>query len=305
MKVLIAPDKFKGTLSAAEAAAAVVRGWRQVRPEDQLHLLPMSDGGDGFGEVISALLRAGPQTVKTEDAAHRPCETTWWWEAKTKTAIVETAKVIGLAMLPPGKFHPFELDTFGLGAVLSAAQEKGAKQILVGIGGSATNDGGFGLARALGWRFVDNHGHPVERWTELHRLSCVHASGLRPFENVTVAVDVQNPLLGPRGATRVYGPQKGLRPDDFDLAERVAGRFEIQDAGRAVQLFFDQPGDAVVDVFRRCTRIAGRNRDRRRRDDRILRDRQLRKCKNSAETNQQRHDPCEDGPIDKEAGHGV
>src|SRR6185436_20206712 len=98
------------------------------------------------------------------------------------------------------------------------------KQLLVGIGGSATNDGGFGLARALEWRFVDNHGHPVERWTELHRLSCVHASELRPFENVTVDVDVQNPLLGPRGATRVYGPQKGLRPDDFDLAERCLER---------------------------------------------------------------------------------
>src|SRR6185436_14907579 len=98
------------------------------------------------------------------------------------------------------------------------------KQLLVGIGGSATNDGGFGLARALEWRFVDKLGHPVERWTELHRLSCVHASGLRPFENVTVAVDVQNPLLGPRGATRVYGPQKGLCPDDFDLAERCLGQ---------------------------------------------------------------------------------
>ncbi len=242
MKVLIAPDKFKGTLSAAEAAAAIARGWREVRPEDQLDLLPMSDGGDGFGEVISALLRAGPQTVKTEDAAHRPCETTWWWEAKTKTAIIESAKVIGLAMLPPGKFHPFELDTFGLGAVLRAAQEKGAKQILIGIGGSATNDGGFGLARALEWRFVDNHGHPVERWTELHRLSCVHASKLRPFENVSVAVDVQNPLLGPRGATRVYGPQKGLRPDDFDLAERCLGQLASLMAGEFKRHFAQAPG---------------------------------------------------------------
>src|SRR6266545_2142160 len=166
LKVLIAPDKFKGTLSAGEAATAIADGWRKVRPKDELDLLPISDGGDGFGEVISALLRAKPQTVKTEDAAHRPCEATWWWEAKTKTAIVESARVIGLAMLPPGKFHPFELDTFGLGAVLRAAQEKAAKQILIGIGGSATNDGGFGLARSLEWRFVDNHGHPVERWTE-------------------------------------------------------------------------------------------------------------------------------------------
>jgi glycerate kinase len=242
LKVLIAPDKFKGTLSAAEAAAAIARGWREVRPEDELDLLPMSDGGDGFGEVISALLRAKPQTVKTEDAAHRPCEATWWWEAKTKTAIVESAKVIGLAMLPPGKFHPFELDTFGLGAVLRAAQDKDAKQILVGIGGSATTDGGFGLARALEWRFVDNRGHPVERWTELHRLSCVHASELRPFENVTVAVDVQNPLLGPRGATRVYGPQKGLRPDDFDLAERCLGKLANVMAREFKRDFAQVPG---------------------------------------------------------------
>lgn len=220
LKVLIAPDKFKGTLSAAEAAAAIARGWHQVRPGDELDLLPISDGGDGFGKVISDLLRARAAAVKTEDAAHRRCEATWWWEVKTKTAIIESAQVIGLAMLPPGKFHPFELDTFGLGAVLRAAENNQAKQILVGIGGSATNDGGFGLARALGWKFVDHHGHPVERWTELHRLSCVHASELGPLENITVAVDVQNPLLGPRGATRVYGPQKGLRPDDFDLAER-------------------------------------------------------------------------------------
>src|SRR5256885_1103047 len=127
MKVLVAPDKFKGTLSAAEAAAAIARGWRKTRPEDELDLLPISDGGDGFGEVISDLLHAGPQTVRTEDAAHRLCDATWWWEAKTKTAIIESAKVIGLAMLPPGKFHPFELDTFGLGGVLRAAQEKGAK----------------------------------------------------------------------------------------------------------------------------------------------------------------------------------
>ena len=218
LKILIAPDKFKGTLAATQAAAAIARGWRAERPKDQLELLAISDGGDGFGEVMSALLHAKPQTVKAEDAAHRPCEATWWWEAKTKAAIVESANVIGLAMLPPGKFHPFELDTFGLGAVLRAAQRKGAKQLLVGIGGSATNDGGFGLARALEWRFVDNHGHPVDRWTELHRVACVHPSELRPFENVTVAVDVQNPLLGPEGCSRVYGPQKGL--SEFEFAER-------------------------------------------------------------------------------------
>jgi glycerate kinase len=242
LKILIAPDKFKGTLAASQAAAAIARGWRAERPKDQLELLAISDGGDGFGEVISALLGAKSQRVKAEDASHRSCEATWWWEAKTKTAIVESANVIGLAMLPPGKFHPFELDTFGLGAVLRAAQMKGAKQLLVGIGGSATNDGGFGLARALEWRFVDHHGHPVDRWTELHRLACVHPSELRPFENVTVAVDVQNPLLGPDGATRVYGPQKGLRPDDFELAERCLGQLANVMAREFQRDFAQAPG---------------------------------------------------------------
>jgi glycerate kinase len=224
VKVLIVPDKFKGTLTAADAAEAIACGWCKARPQDQLDLLPMSDGGDGFGEVVSALLRASPQTIKTVDAAHRPCKATWWWEPKTKTAIIESAKIIGLAMLPRGKFHPFELDTFGLGAVLRAAHAKGAKRILIGIGGSATNDGGFGLARASGWKFADRQGNPIERWTELHRLQSVWPPTPRRLPTVNVAVDVQNKLLGLRGATRVYGPQKGIRPEDFDLAERCLGR---------------------------------------------------------------------------------
>src|SRR5262245_15585805 len=111
VKVLVVPDKFKGTLAAGEAAEAIARGWRKARPADQLDLLPMSDGGDGFGEMMSALLQARPEKTKTLDASHHACEATWWWDAKSKTAIIESAKIIGLAMLPPGKFHPFELDT--------------------------------------------------------------------------------------------------------------------------------------------------------------------------------------------------
>ena len=158
LHVLIIPDKFKGTLTAAAAAEAIARGWRKARPHDSLDLLPMSDGGDGFGEVTSALLRARVQRVKTVDAAHRPCVARWWWEPRTRTAIIESAAVIGLAMLPPRRFHPFQLDTLGLGAVVRAAREKGGRRCLMGIGGSATNDGGFGLARALGWEFLDRSG---------------------------------------------------------------------------------------------------------------------------------------------------
>ena len=128
-------------------------------------------------------------------------------------------------MLPKEKFHPFDLDTFGLGKVLQAAQRAGAKKIIVGIGGSATNDAGFGVARALGWRFSDRQGDVIESWAGLDKLSTIHQPKTSSASWIVVAVDVQNPLLGMRGATRVYGPQKGLRPEDFPHAERCLRRF--------------------------------------------------------------------------------
>ena len=223
MNILVVPDKFKGTLTAAEAAEAMMRGWRAARPEDTLRPLPMSDGGDGFGEVLSLQLGAELHQVKTVDAAHRPLEAPWWWHPGTRTAVVESARVIGLALLPPGNYHPYELDTFGLGAILRAAAAAGATRCLIGIGGSATNDGGFGLARALGWQFGNAHEEDILRWTDLHRLSFIRPPiAPLPFSELIVAVDVQNPLLGPQGCSRIYGPQKGLT--EFDLADRCLGQ---------------------------------------------------------------------------------
>src|ERR1051326_259221 len=214
LKLLISPDKFKGTLTAHAAASAMAAGWKSARPYDELELLPISDGGDGFGEMLSILLQAQLQTAKAVDAAHRPCEASWWWPPASQPAIIESARVIGLAQLPPGKYHPFELDTEGLGMLLQAAAAKGAARCLVGIGGSATNDGGFGLARALGWQFFSTHDEKIVRWTELRTLAQVRPPEiLRPFKSLIVAVDVQNPLLGANGCTRIYGPQKGLRPE--------------------------------------------------------------------------------------------
>jgi len=190
--------------------------------------LPITDGGDGFGEAMGGLLRAKVVSTPTVDAAHRPCVAKWWWEPRTKTAIIESASVIGLAMLPAKLFHPFELDTFGLGRLLEAAASRKARRCLVGIGGSATNDAGFGLARALGWQFVDPSGCLIERWTRLSNLEHIKSPQKdRWFDELLVAVDVQNPLLGKRGATRVYGPQKGVRPKDFELAERRLRRLAL------------------------------------------------------------------------------
>jgi glycerate 2-kinase len=225
LKVLIIPDKFKGTLTAQAAAQAMAKGWRKVRPQDHLELLPMSDGGDGFGEVMSEALQARVQKIKTIDAAHRPCSAHWWWDAKTKTAIIEAARINGLAQLPQGRFHPFELDTFGIGAVIRAAAAKGARRCLVGIGGSATNDGGFGLARSLGWEFLDRAGNQITNWTQLHSLAAIAPpERTRWFEELVVAVDVQNLLLGKQGCSRIYGPQKGLLEGDFPHAERSLRR---------------------------------------------------------------------------------
>ncbi|MEI7535185.1 MAG: glycerate kinase [Verrucomicrobiae bacterium] len=225
LKVLIVPDKFKGTLTAGAAAQAIATGWRKARGGDSLKLLPMSDGGDGFGEIIGGLIGGKVQFTKTVDAAHRPHRARWWWHAPSKTAIIESATVIGLAMLPPGRFHPFELDTFGLAALMRAATAKGARRCVIGIGGSATNDGGFGLARGFGWEFVNASGKNLDRWTDLSRLAHIRRPRrFRWFDETLVAVDVGNLLLGQRGATRVYGPQKGIRPEDVKPAEACLRR---------------------------------------------------------------------------------
>jgi len=219
-RILIAPDKFKGTLTASEAMAAIARGWRGVRSRDEVELLPISDGGDGFGSVFVGLTGAKPVTMITVNAAGQRCLVRWWWDAADKVAIIESARVIGLAMLPPGKFHPFQLDTRGLAAVLRAVAKRGARRCVVGIGGSATNDGGFGLARGLGWKFLDAGGTPIECWTELARLARIERPPAQTWpKEIMVAVDVQNRLLGARGCTQIYGPQKGLRPGDFAKAE--------------------------------------------------------------------------------------
>jgi glycerate kinase len=243
MRVLICPDKFKGTLTATQAAEAIAQGWRRSRPTDEVELLPISDGGDGFGELLGRHLGAKERVTRTVDAAHRPLKARWWWEPRSRTAIIESARIIGLAMLPPGRFHPFELDTSGLGEVLRAAARLRPRRTLVGIGGSATNDAGFGLARALGWEFQDRAGNHLTRWTQLGDLERLVAPAKRcGLGDLIVAVDVRNRLLGTRGCTRIYGPQKGIQPEDVAPAERCLRRL-ARVVGRA---WHTRPGPASL-----------------------------------------------------------
>ncbi len=225
LRVLVVPDKFKGTLTAREAVAAIVEGWQSERAGDVFETLPMSDGGDGFGDVVGALLGAEQRTCATVDAAGRPRNAEWWHQPSERVAVIEAAQVNGLTLLPRAAYHPFELDSFGLGEVLAEAQRAGVAHVYVGLGGSATNDGGFGLARSLGWRFFDERDRELRSWTELEGLARVSApESFLPFERITVAVDVENPLLGANGATRVYGPQKRLAPDELPRAEACLAR---------------------------------------------------------------------------------
>jgi len=225
LRILIAPDKFKGTLTALEAAGAIANGWWHERPQDIVELLPMSDGGDGFGDVMSRLLEAESRTTETVDAAHRPLKAEWWHSSSEDISIIESARVIGLAQLPAGRFHPFDLDTRGLAPLLRAVRAEGAARCYIGIGGSATNDGGFGLAKGLGWTFEDTNGKAIDRWIQLSRLGRIipPAEPLIGCEFI-VAVDVENPLLGMEGCSRIYGPQKGLTVQQAPVAEAALTR---------------------------------------------------------------------------------
>jgi glycerate kinase len=185
----------------------------------------MSDGGDGFGPTLASLLGGRARSLTTTDATGRPRRARWWWVPRRRIAIIEAAQSNGLALLPQGTWHPFDLDTFGVARLIQRALASGARQCLVGVGGSATNDGGFGLARAFGWTFLDRTGGMLLRWTDLDRLSRIVAPpGPPPDCRFVVATDVDNPLLGRRGASRIYGPQKGLRPRDLPKAEACLRR---------------------------------------------------------------------------------
>lgn len=220
MQILVAPDKFKGSLTASEAALRIAEGWREVFPEDELILRPVADGGDGTLAAIADGGHGEWVSCRAVDARGGSRTVRYWRQGAD--AWIESAAVCGLAELPPHERDPLTATTAGLGEVLTHAMSGGAGRIFLCLGGSATNDGGCGMAAALGFRFLDGHGACLDpRPCELHRLEHIERPA-EPFAaRVTALTDVQNPLLGPSGASRVYGPQKGARPDDVVRLEKA------------------------------------------------------------------------------------
>jgi glycerate kinase len=206
VRVLLAPDCFGGTLTALEAARAVARGWRAARPADELVLLPLSDGGPGFLDVMPGALH----TVTVEDPLARPV--TAAFRVDGTTAYVEVAQACGLHLLAEHERDPTTTTSYGVGQLVRAAVGAGATQVVLGLGGSATNDGGAGMLAALGIRREDAAGE----WLGPGGLPLARAARLfgSPLAVVLVAAtDVDAPLLGPHGATAVFGPQKGATPE--------------------------------------------------------------------------------------------
>ncbi|MGD9935822.1 MAG: glycerate kinase [Dehalococcoidia bacterium] len=230
MRVLVAPQEFKGSLTAAEAAAAIAAGVREARPGWDIDLLPMSDGGPGFLDAFETSIGGERVSVAAHDALLRPINASIL--SVTSPAgplvIVESAAANGLVLVAPEDRDPLSADTYGVGELLAAAIEHRPATVIVGVGGSATTDGGHGMARALGATFFDEAGRPLAPGgVSLAGLAAVHwqrPAALEAIE-VVVAVDVTNPLTGPRGAAAIYGPQKGASPADVDALDAALARY--------------------------------------------------------------------------------
>jgi glycerate kinase len=212
MRVVIAPDKFKGSLTAPEAAEAIARGVRSAWPGVALDLAPMADGGEGTVEALVVATGGTFHEVEVAGPLGDPVRARFGRLGDGETAALEMAAASGLALIPVERRDPFETTTRGTGELLRAAIESGATRVVLGIGGSATNDGGAGLAQALGYRLLDAEGCDLPPGGgALGRLARIDAGDRDPrLEGVAieVACDVDNPLTGPRGASAVFGPQK-------------------------------------------------------------------------------------------------
>jgi glycerate 2-kinase len=264
MRIVIAPDKFKGSLSAVEVARAMARGVKIFDESIETDECPMADGGEGTVDAIAAAAGALIREKRVRGPLEGQSVTAKWAmlehgiaagssglaRADVRTAVIEMAQASGFSLVPPGRRDPFLTTTYGTGELILDALEAGCGQIIVGIGGSGTVDGGTGMAAALGYRFLDEGGVPLEgRGGTLRRIARIDPAGRDPrIDSVSflVACDVDNPLVGPHGAARVFGPQKGATPEavrELDKGLENIGTLMREDLGLDV---FDLAGGGAA-----------------------------------------------------------
>jgi glycerate 2-kinase len=225
MRVVVAPDSFKGSIGAAAAAAAIAAGWRQVRPDDEVTELPLADGGEGTAAVVAAAVPASRWHVAEVSGPADARVAAGWLELPGNGALIEFAIAAGLPLM--AELSALTAHSSGVGELIGLALDAGARHVDVALGGSASTDGGTGALAALGARFLDADGRELPRGGgALARLAAVDLSGLRrpPAEGASCLTDVLAPLLGPGGAAAVFGPQKGAGPADIDVLETGLAR---------------------------------------------------------------------------------
>lgn len=227
MRVVIAPDSFKESLSATAVVDAIAQGVLDAAPHAQIVRMPMADGGEGS---LEAVLAAGGQrrSASVHNANHQ-CIDADWAQLKDNSAFIEVAQVAGLEQIPPAQRDPLQASTYGVGELITQALNAGARHIVLGLGGSATNDAGAGMLQALGVRLLDVHGKELPLGgISLASLSKISTENLdRRLTHVTfeLAADVSNPLCGPDGATAIFGPQKGVKPQQIETLDSALARF--------------------------------------------------------------------------------
>jgi glycerate kinase len=225
MRVLVCPDKFRGTLTARQAGEAIERGWRRARPDDEIEVVPLADGGEGTLDVLAPLEDPGTRRVieRVTGPLGDPVDAAFG--LRGETGVIEMARASGLELVPQDRRDPSRTTTRGTGELMAAALAAGARRLLVCLGGSATNDGGVGMAAALGCRFLDAAGEPIASGgaslVTLHRIDAGSIFALVRAIEVIGVTDVDNPLCGPAGASVVFGPQKGASPDDVVVLDRA------------------------------------------------------------------------------------
>ncbi|MCH1431431.1 MAG: glycerate kinase [Flavobacteriaceae bacterium] len=221
MRILIVPDSFKESLSATEVSFSIKEGIVSILPEAKVEELPFSDGGEGAIEVLDKHTEGTLVTCPTENALGEAIEASYFLFGKKKKAWIELSQASGLAQIPANQRNVLKATTYGTGLLIKDALAKGCTEIILGVGGSATNDGGAGIYEALGGYFLDEKDRPIERGgAALCSLKSLIPPQISEKINWNVACDVNNPLLGNTGAATVYAPQKGATQEDVKLLEQ-------------------------------------------------------------------------------------
>lgn len=260
MKVLIAPDSFKGNMSALEVCRAIAEGIHRADKTISIRQVPLADGGEGTAKAITESRDGEFIPVKVRGPLGDPVESYFGLINNGRTAVADMASASGIELISRDRLNPMKAGSYGTGELIRAILEKGITEMIIGIGGSATNDGGIGMLKALGYRFLDDQGGEIneEGGEALGKITEIDVKGAHPgLKNLSIriACDVTNPLLGPRGASAVFGPQKGASPEMIEILDAGLAKLKTAWVNAGLCDEEDKPGDGAAGGLGAALRI--------------------------------------------------